>query len=238
MRRLRYQVATSVDGYIAAPDGSADWIPTDPAIDFTALWAQFDTFLMGRRTFEATGGLASGQRVIVASRTLPSGEHHGITVLGEDLVEKVSNLNEPGKESGRLAAETSSPISRSGSRRHRRACRRPDPPRRRNAVPASPRRARAPQACASTRLRGHRDRHARVRSTAPGAGTRCTLRVPYPDNSHAIVDSRPVVGPPSDPCSTESARDGADVCCLCTITVGQGWLGDLVVGSSGGECEC
>ena len=99
MRRLRYQVATSVDGYIAAPDGSADWIPTDPAIDFTALWAQFDTFLMGRRTFEATGGLASGQRVIVASRTLPSGEHHGITVLGEDLVEKVAKLKaEPGKD--------------------------------------------------------------------------------------------------------------------------------------------
>ena len=99
MRRLRYQVATSVDGYIAAPDGSADWIPMDPAIDFTALWAQFDTFLMGRRTFEAAGGMASGQRVIVASRTLPSGEHHGVTVLGGDLVEEVAKLKaETGKD--------------------------------------------------------------------------------------------------------------------------------------------
>ena len=39
MRRLRYQVAASLDGYIAGPNGEFDWIPMDPEIDFKALWA-------------------------------------------------------------------------------------------------------------------------------------------------------------------------------------------------------
>jgi dihydrofolate reductase len=61
--RIRYQVAMSLDGYIAGPKGEADWIVMDPDIDFTALCAQFDTFLMGWRTFEATGagGLSAGK---------------------------------------------------------------------------------------------------------------------------------------------------------------------------------
>ena len=48
MRRLRYQVATSLDGYIAGPNGEFDWIVMDPDIDFAALGEQFDTAVMGR----------------------------------------------------------------------------------------------------------------------------------------------------------------------------------------------
>jgi len=51
-RRVRYCVAMSLDGYIAGPNGEADWIVMDPEMDFGALWVQFDTLLMGRRTFE------------------------------------------------------------------------------------------------------------------------------------------------------------------------------------------
>ena len=48
MRRLRYQVAASLDGYIAGPNGEFDWIPMDPEIDFPALWSAYDTVVMGR----------------------------------------------------------------------------------------------------------------------------------------------------------------------------------------------
>ena len=50
MPRIRYQVAMSLDGCIAGPKGEADWITMDPAIDFKALFAQFDVFLKDRLT--------------------------------------------------------------------------------------------------------------------------------------------------------------------------------------------
>jgi hypothetical protein len=53
MRRIRYSVAMSLDGYIAGPNGEGDWIIMDPDIDFGELMNSFDTVLMGRRTFEA-----------------------------------------------------------------------------------------------------------------------------------------------------------------------------------------
>ena len=52
-RRLRYQVAASLHGFIAGPHGEYDWIVQDPAIDFAALFREFDTAVMGRKCFEA-----------------------------------------------------------------------------------------------------------------------------------------------------------------------------------------
>src|SRR5690606_22002681 len=80
MRRIRYQVACSLDGYISGPNGEIDWIPMDPDIDFGALLDQFDTLLMGRRTFEELPEDAPGfedKRIIVVSRTLRQDEAPG-----------------------------------------------------------------------------------------------------------------------------------------------------------------
>jgi len=38
MRRVRYRVAASLDGYIAEPDAEIDWIVQDPATDLSAYW--------------------------------------------------------------------------------------------------------------------------------------------------------------------------------------------------------
>jgi dihydrofolate reductase len=94
MRRLRYQVAMSLDGFIAAPGDDASWIPMDPDIDFAELFAQFDTFIMGRRTWETSGAMASGQRTIVVSTTLDPSAHPGITVLGNDVDDRIRALKE------------------------------------------------------------------------------------------------------------------------------------------------
>lgn len=88
MRRVRYQVACSLDGYIAGPNGEADWIVMDPEIDFTALFSQFDTLLMGRRTFQAMaaqgqGGGMPGMRVVVFSKTLRPTDHPDVTISTE-----------------------------------------------------------------------------------------------------------------------------------------------------------
>jgi dihydrofolate reductase len=88
MRKIRYSVAMSLDGYIAGPNGEADWIVIDPEMNFAELWAQFDTSLMGRRTYEAAMarlGEASMDRlkIIVVSRTLHQADHPKATILSE-----------------------------------------------------------------------------------------------------------------------------------------------------------
>jgi dihydrofolate reductase len=104
MRRIRYLVATSLDGYIAGPKGEADWIVPDPEFDFSALFGQFDTVLLGRRTYEITrspGAPAwpAGIRVYVFSRTLRPGDHPGATVVAERVEETLAALRAtPGKD--------------------------------------------------------------------------------------------------------------------------------------------
>src|SRR5512145_1569403 len=96
MQRIRYRVAMSVDGYIAGPRGEFDWIVNDPAIDFGELFAQFDTFLLGRRTYELTlqpdnPGFPAGSRAFVFSKTLP--EHvPGFTVVREVSAASVAQI--------------------------------------------------------------------------------------------------------------------------------------------------
>jgi dihydrofolate reductase len=95
MRRVRYQVACSLDGYIAAPDGGYDWIVMDPDIDFKAMFAQYDTLLMGRTTYELmkkSGEVYSGMQTIVFSRTLRPEDHPGVTIVSDRIKEKIDEL--------------------------------------------------------------------------------------------------------------------------------------------------
>jgi dihydrofolate reductase len=104
MRRVRYVVAMSLDGYIAGPNGGeADWIIMDPEIDFQALFEQFDTLLMGRRTFEGMGGAGgSGQpgvKTIVFSRTLRQQDYPNLTIVSENPEQALAELRaKPGKD--------------------------------------------------------------------------------------------------------------------------------------------
>ena len=97
MRRVRYSVAASLDGYIAGPRGEYDWIPADPEIDFAAMYARTHALLMGRVSYEvflATGGTNGAPLpTYVYSRALPEGERDGATFV-RDPVPHVRALRE------------------------------------------------------------------------------------------------------------------------------------------------
>jgi dihydrofolate reductase len=102
MRLVHFGGAMSLDGYIAGPNGEYDWIVMDPDIDFAAMQARFDTYLIGRRTFDAMGRTASGRsggiRNIVASRTLKASDYPRLTVTA-DAARTVAELKtQPGKD--------------------------------------------------------------------------------------------------------------------------------------------
>jgi len=94
----------SLDGFIAGPHGEADWIVMDPQIDFGALFREFDTAVMGRKTYEvmsAQGGHGAmpGLEVIVFSRSLPSARHKGVRIVNDDPGDVVADLKaKPGRD--------------------------------------------------------------------------------------------------------------------------------------------
>ena len=97
-RLLRYQVAGSLDGFIAGPNGEYDWIVMDRSIDFGALFKEFDTAVMGRKTYEAMaaqgGGAMPGLEVVVFSRTLPASKRRGVEIVNDDPASVVAALKE------------------------------------------------------------------------------------------------------------------------------------------------
>ena len=75
----------------------------DPDIDFGALFDQFDTFLVGRRTFEgmagAGGGGQPGVQTIVFSRTLRQRDYPNLTIVSENPEQALADLRaKPGKD--------------------------------------------------------------------------------------------------------------------------------------------
>lgn len=104
MRHLRYGVATSLDGFIAGPNGEYDWIARDSGIDFVAIYRQFDTVLMGRRTYEimlekGMSPAGMGMKAFVVSTTLAASQYPDVTILSSAIPEAVAALKaEPGKD--------------------------------------------------------------------------------------------------------------------------------------------
>lgn len=100
MRRLRYSVAASLDGFIADPGGGYDWIIMDEDIDFAAIFEQFDTFVMGRKTWDVTasaGGapaFGGGKEVIVFSKTMNDPGRRGLRIVNTPPADTVRALKQ------------------------------------------------------------------------------------------------------------------------------------------------
>ncbi|HSM92200.1 MAG TPA: dihydrofolate reductase family protein [Anaeromyxobacteraceae bacterium] len=84
-------IATSVDGYIALPDGSVRWLDAvqldGEDYGFAAFFASIDTLLMGRLTWETVLRMEAwpyaGKRVVVLTHRPAEGSHGESFLAGE-----------------------------------------------------------------------------------------------------------------------------------------------------------
>jgi len=100
MRTVTYGAACSLDGFIAGPNESLDWLHwSDDANEImTEYWKPVDTVLMGRKTWEISLKLGDPPMQVghiqnyVFSRTLDRIDRKGVTLVKEDPADFVRAL--------------------------------------------------------------------------------------------------------------------------------------------------
>ncbi|WP_413164781.1 dihydrofolate reductase family protein [Capilliphycus salinus ALCB114379] len=101
MRKLKYYVATSLDGFIAHEDGSFDGFlfEGEQVGDYLDSLKNFDIVLMGRKTYEV--GLKEGKtnpypmmKSYVFSRSIQESPDENVEIVSENIIELVTSLKQ------------------------------------------------------------------------------------------------------------------------------------------------
>jgi dihydrofolate reductase len=106
MRTVVFGGATTLDNFLARPDGSVDWIlwGNEAAEIMAKYWRRFDAIVMGRKTYEfalrmGQSGGYPGMKTVVFSRTLQSKDSGDVEIVSADAVDFVRRLkSEEGKD--------------------------------------------------------------------------------------------------------------------------------------------
>jgi dihydrofolate reductase len=95
MRKIVAGFAISLDGYIEGPNGEYDWIVMDKEFDFAGHMKRFDTFFIGRKSYEKLlqSGSTSfpGITSYVFSNSLDTADKNFILIKG-DIKKLVSDI--------------------------------------------------------------------------------------------------------------------------------------------------
>jgi len=104
MRNIVLGLGISIDGYIARPDGSVDFLFMPRDYSMAEFFASIDTAIMGRKTLDAAlkmgGGSSFGSMATyVFSRTQPAGKRDDLIFVNQSPYEFITQLRkQPGKD--------------------------------------------------------------------------------------------------------------------------------------------
>lgn len=88
MSKVVLFIATSLDGYIASPDGTVDWLFHDADYGHTEFMASVDAVVMGRKTWEQARLFEdvpfAGKQIVVFSRSTISSSEDRIRFVQGD----------------------------------------------------------------------------------------------------------------------------------------------------------
>lgn len=94
MRKVLLNVAITLDGFIAGPNGEYDWCFNAADYSMNEFLTSIDTVLMGRKSFEVAvqyGELYSEKEVVVFSSTLRSTPYPHVKVINGDVIDFVKS---------------------------------------------------------------------------------------------------------------------------------------------------
>ena len=100
MRRVRYAVGMSLDGFIADDAGTTGFLVSDATYDAVPFFSSIDSVIMGRITYEAA--VRQGMRAyptlrnFVVSRTLRQEDFPEVTILGQNAEDAIAALRRAG----------------------------------------------------------------------------------------------------------------------------------------------
>jgi dihydrofolate reductase len=107
-RKVIVHIGSSVDGYIARPDGDLEWLTARPAPEgfygMDAFMRSIDTKVLGRKTYEASLRLGAkfdskGRTIVFSRRVPPTDILPGVEFVNEDIRRFVNRLYmQPGKD--------------------------------------------------------------------------------------------------------------------------------------------
>lgn len=110
MRRIILYIATSIDGYIATPDGGVEWLneipnPTNEDHGYKELLASIDTVLMGGKTYHEIIGFGipwpykDKKSYVISRRDSNVTPNENVHFITEDVIARISELKfEVGKD--------------------------------------------------------------------------------------------------------------------------------------------
>jgi len=96
VRKIVLSLGISLDGYIARPDGSVDFLFMPKDYSMAEFFRTIDTAILGRKTYDVVktmgGGFSGSIRYYVMSHTLAAGEREGLIFTRETPVALVETI--------------------------------------------------------------------------------------------------------------------------------------------------